>query len=199
MTPKSHVSFALRVYLERFPDEQPALVALAAQLNDETFTQLTARSNMRGHLTSSALVLDPVKGRVLLIYHILANRWLQPGGHFDPISATGYSTSLADSALREVEEETGLRGAELQQLAEGAGYLLDVDTHDIKANPRKNEGAHVHHDFLYLATADSNAPLKAQETEVSCARWEDLSVLKDNPNPRFARVYQKLVRFGFAK
>lgn len=44
--------------------------------------------------------------------------------------------------------------------------LLDIDTHVIKANTKKNEGEHAHHDSLNLAAADSDAPLTAQEGEV---------------------------------
>jgi len=197
MHQKDIVTAELSGYLTSFPEERPALAALSEQLSEEPFDQLVSRGNMRGHLTSSALVLDPAKGRVLMIFHIMANRWLQPGGHFELAAGTLSASQLATSALREVAEETGLLCAELAPLDGGNSSPLDIDTHAIKANPKKNEGAHVHHDFLYLATASSEAPLKAQESEVSCARWAPLSTLKDIPDARFARVYQKLVQLGY--
>ena len=36
-----------------------------------------------GHLTASAIVVDPARERALLVYHHKLQRWLQPGGHFE--------------------------------------------------------------------------------------------------------------------
>jgi 8-oxo-dGTP pyrophosphatase MutT (NUDIX family) len=55
-----------------------------------------------GHITASALVIDPEAGRVLLTLHKKLQMWLQMGGHCEPGDA-----SLADAALREATEESG--------------------------------------------------------------------------------------------
>jgi len=41
------------------------------------------RSCAVGHLTGSALVVDPSSQRLLLLFHAKMQRWLQPGGHAD--------------------------------------------------------------------------------------------------------------------
>ncbi|MEU9110844.1 NUDIX hydrolase [Streptomyces sp. NPDC048483] len=56
-----------------------------------------------GHITASALVIDPQGGRVLLTLHRKLGMWLQMGGHCEPEDA-----SLADAALREAREESGI-------------------------------------------------------------------------------------------
>ncbi|MGH3313857.1 MAG: NUDIX hydrolase [Streptomyces sp.] len=61
-----------------------------------------------GHITASALVIDPAGGRVLLTLHRKLLRWLQMGGHCEPEDAT-----LADAALREAGEESGISGLTL--------------------------------------------------------------------------------------
>ncbi|MFF7676731.1 NUDIX hydrolase [Actinacidiphila glaucinigra] len=61
-----------------------------------------------GHLTGSALVVDPERGRVLLTLHRKLGMWLQMGGHCEP-----EDTSLAAAALREGVEESGIRGLAL--------------------------------------------------------------------------------------
>jgi 8-oxo-dGTP pyrophosphatase MutT (NUDIX family) len=56
-----------------------------------------------GHLTASALVVDPVRERVLLTLHRKLRQWLQLGGHCEP-----QDTTLAGAALREATEESGI-------------------------------------------------------------------------------------------
>lgn len=88
-----------------------------------------------GHLTASAVLVDPARERTLLIKHRKLGLWLQPGGHFEPDEVVP-----AAAALREVQEETGLEGRALE--------LLDVDVHAIPA--RKQDPAHEHFDLRFL-------------------------------------------------
>ena len=136
--------------LERFvavhPERAPELEALAAQLSDPG-TAIESRCTMRGHLTSSVLVLDMTQTKVLLIHHKHYDRWIQPGGHYE---APG---TLWESACREVAEETGLTELAEHPALSASENVLDIDTHPIAARPSKNEGAHLHHDFCFLALA----------------------------------------------
>ena len=61
-----------------------------------------------GHITASALVIDPSRERVLLTLHAKLRMWLQMGGHCEP-----EDTSLAAAALREGTEESGVDGLRL--------------------------------------------------------------------------------------
>ncbi|GAA2400913.1 NUDIX hydrolase [Streptomyces glaucosporus] len=61
-----------------------------------------------GHITASALVVDPRRGRVLLTHHRKLRMWLQTGGHCEP-----GDTTLAGAALREATEESGIAGLAL--------------------------------------------------------------------------------------
>ncbi|MFJ8109800.1 NUDIX hydrolase [Streptomyces sp. NPDC096132] len=61
-----------------------------------------------GHITASALVIDPSRGRVLLTLHRKLRMWLQMGGHCEPADET-----LAAAALREGTEESGIPGLSL--------------------------------------------------------------------------------------
>ncbi|TKT02657.1 NUDIX hydrolase [Streptomyces lasalocidi] len=61
-----------------------------------------------GHITASALVIDPERGRALLTLHRKLRMWLQMGGHCEPVDAT-----LAEAALREGREESGISGLTL--------------------------------------------------------------------------------------
>jgi 8-oxo-dGTP pyrophosphatase MutT (NUDIX family) len=57
------------------------------------------------HLTASVLIVSADHSRVLLTLHRIIKRWLQTGGHCEPDDV-----SLADAALREGLEESGIAG-----------------------------------------------------------------------------------------
>ncbi len=63
-----------------------------------------------GHLTGSALVVDPSDRRILVLFHAKLQRWLQPGGHADG------DGDLARVALREAHESEALRWVSVDEL-----------------------------------------------------------------------------------
>ncbi|OEV05914.1 NUDIX hydrolase [Streptomyces oceani] len=66
------------------------------------------KSCQEGHLTASALVVDPVRQRVLLTLHRKLRMWLQTGGHCE-----AHDETATAAALREAEEESGITGLTL--------------------------------------------------------------------------------------
>lgn len=173
-------------YLERHPQEQQRLCALRDQLGADG--DPFVRSNMAGHITSSVLVFDAGFQHVLLIHHKVYATWMQPGGHVEPDSP-----NLLDSGLREVEEETGLPGADVQPLLKGR--VLDIDTHAIAARTDKDEGAHRHHDFLYFAVASRPFVPRPQLEEVNDVAWVPIEDFLAIPGQRMQHLVPKLRRF----
>jgi 8-oxo-dGTP pyrophosphatase MutT (NUDIX family)/NTP pyrophosphatase (non-canonical NTP hydrolase) len=57
------------------------------------------------HWTASAIVLHPTEDKVLLVDHVKSGLLLYPGGHVEP------GETLAEAAIREVREETGIDAA----------------------------------------------------------------------------------------
>lgn len=96
-----------------------------------------ARTTQEGHITASGLVIH--ENKVLLIFHPYIKRWFQPGGHIDE------GESPVDAAIREVYEETGFVCSSESDVPE----LIDIDIHEIPANPKNGEGPHLHIDLLY--------------------------------------------------
>lgn len=105
------------------------------------------RSNLAGHITGAAWILDETGKKVLLMHHRKLGLWLQPGGHSDGEP----DTRLV--ALREAQEETGLTSLRVE-----SGELFDVDVHVIPA--RKTEPRHLHYDLRFVLRADSTEPLQ---------------------------------------
>lgn len=183
----------LQRYLLRFPQEQGRQAALCAQL-DAADSDIFSRATLRGHITTSAVVIDVARRCVLLIHHAGLDKWLQPGGHHEA------GQSLWASAVREVREETGLPSLQPHPaFADERGQVLmpfDIDSHPIPANPRKGEGAHVHHDYAYLALAEPDADLRHQPEEVHAAAWRPLDSLSELPDARLRLVREKLRALG---
>ena len=136
--------------------------ALRAQIIEEG-TKAFERSNMRGHVTSSMMVVRLDTMECLLIDHLHHKKWLAPGGHYE-------QGSLLESALREVQEETGISDVEPIQ-----PHPIHIDTHPVTARPAKNEGDHYHSDYLYGGIARGNVTLTPQEEEVAQAAWKSLT------------------------
>ncbi len=122
-----------------------------------------------GHLTASAIVVDPGRQHTLLIFHDKLRLWLQPGGHFEP----GESDPNA-AAAREVLEETGLAA----RVPGAVPLLLDVDVHTIPA--RKEHPEHCHFDLRMLLVAEGT-PRAAEVADVKWASPAECAALGLDP------------------
>ncbi|MPY60873.1 NUDIX hydrolase [Streptomyces spongiae] len=107
-----------------------------------------------GHITASALVVDPEHGRVLLTLHKKLRMWLQMGGHCEPQDAT-----LAAAALREATEESGIGG-----LALVPGGPVRLDRHPIPPPCRW------HFDVQHAVLAPSGATQEISDESLDL-RW----------------------------
>ncbi|MET9450742.1 NUDIX hydrolase [Streptomyces cinerochromogenes] len=107
-----------------------------------------------GHVTASALVIDPERGRVLLTLHRKLRMWLQMGGHCEPGDPT-----LAAAALREATEESGIAGLTLLP-----GGPVRLDRHPIPAP------CHWHFDVQYAVLAPPGAVHEISDESLDL-RW----------------------------
>ncbi len=175
-------------YAQFFPQESGRLCQLQAQLHESV--DVLNRSNMTGHVTTSATVLNGAGTKALFIYHNFFQLWLPPGGHYESPG------SLWSSAIREVQEETGVSDVARHPWTFKNMLPVDIDTHAIAANPAKNEGAHLHYDFRFLAVASEHTPLVPQLNEVHEARWISLADFRNSPDFRVRALHQKLLGMG---
>ncbi|MFB6988727.1 NUDIX domain-containing protein [Streptomyces sp. NPDC056304] len=161
---RSHIRTTAEAYLARHPHERQSLAGLLSLLGGAD--NPAGRATLPGHVTCSAAVIDREQ-RVLHIGHKITGLLLNPGGHVDG------DRSLLAAALREVCQETGLRPSDLCLTPQILGAPIDIDVHDIDANPSKGEGAHQRFDFrfaFYLVPAQ-RPQLMLQDEQVTCARW----------------------------
>jgi 8-oxo-dGTP pyrophosphatase MutT (NUDIX family) len=147
------------------------------------------RTCVPGHITSSCWIVSPDGNHALLTHHRKLGRWLQLGGHVDG------EIAVAESALREAREESGIAEFELVAWAKPVLVPLDLDVHTIPA--RKSDPEHQHWDVRFLLRVPFEQPLQLSE-ESNELRWvplERLAELTDEESVlRLARKARALCR-----
>jgi ADP-ribose pyrophosphatase YjhB (NUDIX family) len=124
-----------------------------------------------GHITASALVVDPSRERVLLTLHRKLRMWLQMGGHCEPVDET-----LARAALREGTEESGIAGL---TLLPGGPVRLD----------RHHTPCAWHLDVQYAAVAPEGA-VEAISDESLDLRWFPYAEVADVADESVVRLVE---------
>jgi ADP-ribose pyrophosphatase YjhB (NUDIX family) len=124
------------------PDTAQADVLERFQKLFTEYDDPTARSNPGAHITASTLVVSSDHDRVLLCLHGRVGKWLQLGGHCEPVDQT-----LAGAALREATEESGVDGLALDPVP------VNLDVHSVQCRT----GPSLHYDIRFVATAPPGA------------------------------------------
>ena len=130
-----------------------------------TFDDVLTRDNVFGHFSSSAWVLNREKTKVLLVYHNIMGGYIFPGGHVDG------EKGFLSVALREVEEETGVKAKPLSK------EIFSLWTGPVKAHIKRGKfvSAHTHLDIDFLFEADEKQPLKIKPDENQNVIWADIN------------------------
>lgn len=116
-----------------------------------------------GHITASALVVDPARGRVLLTLHRKLQMWLQMGGHCEP-----EDTTLSVAALREATEESGIVGLTLLP-----GGPVRLDRHSTPC------GWHLDVQYAALAPSDAVATISDESLDLRWFGYDEVATVAD--------------------
>lgn len=151
------------------------------------FDDVLTRENQFGHFTASAFVVNKDFTKALVVYHNILNGYIYPGGHADG------EENLLEVAVREVEEETGVKAAVLSKEPFAINSAPTL-TH-IKRG--KVVPAHIHFDVVYLLQSDENISLKIKADENQDVKWVSLENLEniklvDFMIPIFKKLKKKL-------
>lgn len=158
------LSQAFEDYRRRWPSEAAVVDAFRDLLGDAE--DPFARSRLAGHFTGSAWLVDREGVRVLLTHHRKLERWLQLGGHADG------DHDLAQVALREAEEESGMAGLAVEP------ELFDLDRHWIPG--RGDVPGHWHYDARHVVHAGASEDYVVSDESHDLA-WRDIAAIADDP------------------
>ena len=123
------------------------------------------KTNISGHITASALVVNPTFDKVLLTHHFKLDKWLQFGGHSE------VGESIRDGALREAKEESGIQSLKLYH-----HEIFDLDVHEIPEY--KGLPAHFHYDIRFLILVDEKATFTVSD-ESHDVKWIEIRRLSE--------------------
>lgn len=153
----------LQAYRLRYPQEAAAVDQYIdfVQAHENCFS----RTQLSGHVTGSAWLVNRAGTHVLLTHHRKLNIWVQLGGHADG------QTDILAAARREAIEESGI-----ESLATLSAALFNIDIHPIPE--RGDEPAHLHYDatFTFQAT-DSDDFVVSEESHA--LEWVEVSRLAE--------------------
>ena len=144
------------------------------------------RENQVAHFTASVWTVNKEHTKTLMVYHNIYDSWSWIGGHADGVE------DLCSVAMRELQEETGVRNAVL------AGRdIFSLETLTVDGHVKKGVyvPGHLHFNVTYLAKADEEETLIVNEAENQAVKWfafED--ALKASTEPWMVEhIYKKLI------
>ena len=150
----------------------------------DTFEDVLTRENRMCHFTASNWIVNKEKTKVLMIYHNIYKSWAWTGGHADG------EDNLLNVAIREAEEETGIKNLKLLSNGIFGIQILTVDSHIKKG---RFVPSHLHLDCCFLLEADEKEILKIKEDENSGVEWVDLNKAVELTNEKkMVPIYKKL-------
>ncbi len=146
---------------------------------------LLTRDDPVMHFTASSWIISPDRRRVLLVLHALYRSWSWTGGHADG------EPDLLAVAMREAEEETGLRKVRPVTPEIFSLEILGVAGHEKHG---RYLSSHLHLNLTYLLEADPVQALSPAPGETIQVAWFDAGEVLDRCSETHMRpIYRKLI------
>ena len=155
---------------------------------DKYGEELFYRESEMMHFTSSSMIINKNRDKVLMVYHNIYDSYSWTGGHNDG------DMDFLNVAIKEAKEETSL--SELKVLGDGP---CSIEVLPVKAHVKRGKyvGAHLHLNVSFLFETDENAYVHIKEDENSRIKWipiKDLGKYISISDIEMLTIYRKILR-----
>lgn len=144
------------------------------------------RSNLVAHFTTSIWTVNKERTKTLMAYHIIYNSWAWLGGHADGIE------NLCEVAMRELNEESGVKNARLV-----SSDILSIEVLTVDGHVKRGQyvPSHLHMNVTYLAEASEEETLIAKEDENQAVKWwtNEEAIQVSRETWMIENIYKKLI------
>lgn len=179
----------IKEYLEIFPEENKRQEKILDFLGDGNIERKIDWNNFEGHIVAGGFIYSKKNNKFLCLYHKDLNMYLYPGGHID-----NNDNNILDSAVREINEETGLFKLKQIKITDNELVPFDIDTHIIKENKKLKLPSHYHFEFRYLFEVnDESYNVKVDENEINDYKWISIKELALDKN--YGKIANKLKNY----
>ena len=152
----------------------------------EKYQDYLSRDNQIAHFTASIWTVNKERTKTLMVYHNLYDSWAWIGGHADG------EEDLCAVAMRELQEETGVRFAKLV-----SPEVLSLETLTVMGHVKRGKyvPSHLHFNLTFLAEADESEELIVKEDENQAVKWWTLEEALEASNETWMveHIYKKLI------
>jgi len=154
-------------------------------LNSFSEEQVLLRSNLIGHLTASAWVVNKNRNSVLMAHHNIYKTWAWLGGHADG------DKDMLYVAKKEAKEESGL-----SQISVINDNPIDISVLSVLPHIKKGKvvQSHLHFNVTYLLEANEDDKLFCRPEENSGVKWiKNEDILSVSPEKNIQEIYNRIM------
>lgn len=149
------------------------------------------RDNAIAHMTASSVIVNEARDKMLMIHHKIYDTWTWQGGHTDG------EGDLLKVALKEAEEETGIRDFKVLKDADGLIIGLDILTVREHIKNGRFVSAHLHLNASFLFEANEEDVLSLNQEETNGVRWIPVSDIDEMADePEITPIYHRMIKRG---
>ncbi len=174
----------LSEYRPRTIQEETDLQVIIDAL-EEYGEKIFYRESTLFHMTSSAIILNEKKDKVLFAYHLIYKSYAWLGGHADG------ECDLFEVTCKEIKEESGL-----ENITPISGEIASVEILPVKPHFKNGKMVphHLHLNVTYLFIASDKANLQIKPDENSSLKWIPIHELENFvTEEEMLDVYKKII------